>query len=527
MLNYPLPKQEEDLAQRPSLKIVHTEASLGWGGQEIRILTEARLFISKGYSVKLVANPESVIFKKALAYGVPVMSAKLRTKRLSDWLSVYRMLKHNSPDIVCTHSSTDHWLVALSRSVGRLPFKIVRFRHISTLVRNHPLNRWLYRYGSDYVCTTAQHITDKLITSLLVSPSKIRTISTGIDLKYFKRQGDSQARAALGIPDNLIVAGTISTLRSWKGHRYLLEAANQEALKKGFFFIIVGTGPMEDNLKSLAARLGLENVMFFGHHEDVRPFLEAMDIFVFPSYANEGVPQALLQAQAYRLPIVTTDFAPLREALFNYQAVYYAQPKSSESLGRGILELSKASEEAQRNLEARLPDLSFGLDKMLNKLLLVFKQVVHQKSQVDLPVLALKMVPVNMDRNSRPEWIRHEFAFLFTDGIRLLDVGCGDAKLRKYFGSGLYTGIDMSTAADLKLNLDSVAKLPFQDREFDATLCIETLEHLESPQSIANELFRVTKNSVLISLPNCWRDARVPIRRGVGDIVFGLENRFF
>ncbi len=119
MLNYPLPKQEEDLAQRPSLKIVHTEASLGWGGQEIRILTEARIFISKGYSVMLIANPESVIFKKAPAYGVPVMSAKLRTKRLSDWLSVYRMLKHNSPDIVCTHSSTDHWLLHyLDRSEG-------------------------------------------------------------------------------------------------------------------------------------------------------------------------------------------------------------------------------------------------------------------------------------------------------------------------------------------------------------------------------------------------------------------------
>lgn len=52
MLNDPLPEQEGDSTQRSSLKIVHTEASLGWGGQEIRILTEARIFISKGYSVK-------------------------------------------------------------------------------------------------------------------------------------------------------------------------------------------------------------------------------------------------------------------------------------------------------------------------------------------------------------------------------------------------------------------------------------------------------------------------------------------
>ena len=518
MLNDPLPEQEGDSTQRSSLKIVHTEASLGWGGKEIRILTEARIFISKGYSVKLVANSESMIFKKAPAYGVPVVSAKLQAKRLSDWLSVYLVLKHNSPDIVCTHSSTDHWLVALSRLIGRLRFKVVRFRHISTPVKNHPLNRWLYRFGSDYVCTTAQYITDKLITSLLVSPSKIRTISTGIDLEYFRRQGGSHARAALGIPDGLTVVGTISTLRSWKGHRYLIEAANQEALRKGFFFIIVGTGPIEDELKNMAARLELRNIIFFGHHDDVRPFLEAMDIFVFPSYANEGIPQALLQARAYRLPIVTTDFAPLREALFDYQTVYYAQPKSSDSLAQGILASSSKIVGSQKNPEAQLLDPSSSLDHMFNKLLLVFKQVIDQKSLVNRPVLALKMAPVNMDRKTRPEWIRREFAFLFTNGIRLLDVGCGNAELRKYFGKGFYTGIDVTAAADLKMNLDSVTKLPFQDREFDATLCVETLEHLESPQSIANELFRVTKDRVLISLPNCWRDARVPIRRGVGNV---------
>ena len=68
------------------------------------------------------------------------------------------------------------------------------------------------------------------------------------------------------------------------------------------------------------------------------------------------------------------------------------------------------------------------------------------------------------------------------------------------------------------MNLDCVAKLPFGDREFDGTICIETLEHLESPNLIANELFRVTRNNVLISLPNSWRDARVPIRRGHGTI---------
>jgi ubiquinone/menaquinone biosynthesis C-methylase UbiE len=138
---------------------------------------------------------------------------------------------------------------------------------------------------------------------------------------------------------------------------------------------------------------------------------------------------------------------------------------------------------------------------MFTKLLLLFKQVIDEKPQRDLKMLPQKMPPVGMSRKTRPEWIRHEFPFLFGNDIRLLDVGCGEATLRKYFGEGRYTGIDITTAADLRMNLDSVAKLPFGDREFDVTLCIETLEHLESPNVIANELFRVTRNNVLISLP--------------------------
>jgi glycosyltransferase involved in cell wall biosynthesis/SAM-dependent methyltransferase len=506
------------MKQRPLPKILHTESSLGWGGQEIRILSEANIFISRGYSVTLVANSESTIFKKASAYSVPVLSAKILKKRVGDCLSIYRLLKQNSPDIVCTHSSTDHWLVALSRFFGRLPFKIVRFRHISTPVRVHILNRWLYSRGSDYVCTTSQYTAGRLITDLLVSPSKIRTVFTGIDLSYFKRPMSSRARFELGFPDDVVVVGTISTLRSWKGHRYLIEAANKETLRKGFVFVIVGTGPQEAALKLMVSRLELDNIVFFGHHDDIRPFLEAIDIFVFPSYANEGIPQALLQAQAYRLPIVTTDFDPLREALSNYDPVYYARVKSSESLSDGILELSRVIKKPQEEPAAEPTERGLSLEEMRDKLVMVFMQVMDQRYVKHVPFLSKKIAPVQMDRKTRPMWIRQQFPFLFTSGIRILDVGCGNAELRRYVDDGLYIGIDVTTSADLRLDLDSVKKLPFSDQEFNTTLCIETLEHLESPSVVANELFRVTKSCVLISLPNCWRDARVPIRRGYGTI---------
>ena len=55
------------------LSIVHTEASLGWGGQEIRILSESQGMIRRGHEVRLLCPPEARIYAEAPSYGVPAV----------------------------------------------------------------------------------------------------------------------------------------------------------------------------------------------------------------------------------------------------------------------------------------------------------------------------------------------------------------------------------------------------------------------------------------------------------------------
>ena len=70
--------------------------------------------------------------------------------------------------------------------------------------------------------------------------------------------------------------------------------------------LIVGDGPQREALEAQVAALGLASrVRFAGNQQDVRPWLHSMDVFALPSYANEGVPQALLQAMLCGLPCVT------------------------------------------------------------------------------------------------------------------------------------------------------------------------------------------------------------------------------
>ena len=64
------------------LRILHTESSLGWGGQEIRVLTEARGVARRGHEVTLAAPGESRIFQAAPAYGLEALAVPIARKSI-------------------------------------------------------------------------------------------------------------------------------------------------------------------------------------------------------------------------------------------------------------------------------------------------------------------------------------------------------------------------------------------------------------------------------------------------------------
>lgn len=119
-------------------------------------------------------------------------------------------------------------------------------------------------------------------------------------------------------------------------------------------------------------------------------------------------------------------------------------------------------------------------------------------------------------RNSRSEFVAEHFQQYLAQGV--LDVGCYEAPLRRILGKERYTGIDFVGDPDVHLNLESCDALPYEDGAFACVIAIEVLEHLENMHQIFAEMARVSNRYVIMSLPNCWRDARRPIERGKGQI---------
>jgi 2-polyprenyl-3-methyl-5-hydroxy-6-metoxy-1,4-benzoquinol methylase len=91
-------------------------------------------------------------------------------------------------------------------------------------------------------------------------------------------------------------------------------------------------------------------------------------------------------------------------------------------------------------------------------------------------------------------------------GKAILDVGCDQRELTRHLDEqASYWGIDIGGNPDQVVNLEA-GPLPFPDRAFDTVLCLDVLEHIETIHTIFDELCRVAREAVIVSLPNAYAD---------------------
>ncbi len=242
------------------LAIAHTESSLGWGGQEIRTLTEAAGFIGRGHRVTLYAAPGSRIAVEAPRFGVPVTVLPIGRKRPAGVRSLVAALRRHPVDVVNAHSSTDAWLAALAcgwlARTRRAAPVLVRTRHVSIPVPRDYATRWLYRTATARVVTTGAALREQLIRDNGLDAARVDSVPTGIDTATFAPLSRAAARRELGLPDAAPLAGIVATLRSWKGHRYLVDAMPR-LRRRDARLVIIGDGPQRAALEAQVGQLGL------------------------------------------------------------------------------------------------------------------------------------------------------------------------------------------------------------------------------------------------------------------------------
>ncbi len=357
------------------MHIVHSESSCGWGGQEIRVLEEAAGMLERGHRVTLLCPREARIHAEAARRGVPATALPIARKSLAGLRAMRAWLSHQECEVLNSHSSTDSWLAALAL-IGMHPRPaLVRTRHISAPIPDNVATRWLYQSATRHIVTTGERLREQLIRDNRFRADTIVSVPTGIDLARYAPADKAQAKARLGLDPALSCIGIVATLRSWKGHRYLVEAFAR-LRRRDVRLLIVGDGPGRDNLRQQVAQLGLEaGVLMPGNQADVAPWLQALDVFALPSYANEGVPQALMQAMAAGVPVISTPVGSIDELVRHEETGLMVPPRDVAALAAAIARILDEPALGERLASAARAWVSkrYSRERMLDSMEAVFR----------------------------------------------------------------------------------------------------------------------------------------------------------
>ena len=121
------------------------------------------------------------------------------------------------------------------------------------------------------------------------------------------------------------------------------------------------------------------------------------------------------------------------------------------------------------------------------------------------------------DRESKYLFIESHFKKYLKDATSVLDIGCDDNKLKSRWGSKVL-GIDIGGNPDQIVNLEQEKLSRFDNASFDLLVCIDLLEHIDNLHAVLDDMIRVSKSRIIISLPNCGHFFRIM------PVVFGIST---
>ena len=220
---------------------------------------------------------------------------------------------------------------------GMLPL-LVPFR------LRRPQLRWALRRAAR-VIAVSETLRDDAV-ALGIPPDKIRVIENGIDGRLFHPQDRLEVRRRLDLPESGPVLVSVGTLAPRKGFQLVIEALPALAERfPGIRFVIVGgagaEGAMEEDLRALAARLGVaDRVIFAGPRQrgELAAFYSAADVSVLAS-AHEGCPNVVLESLACGTPVVGTPVGSIPSLLADSEAGRLAErtvPALTEALAAAL-----------------------------------------------------------------------------------------------------------------------------------------------------------------------------------------------
>lgn len=256
-----------------------------------------------------------------------------------------RVFQEEKPDLIHSHGVKANFFCRLAvRSLPHTP--LVTTIH-SVLRYDYPnpmayflasrMEMWTRKWNDHYIAIS--NSIKQSLESDGVQSQDVTLIHHGIPIDEFQTGEDTdEIRRSLGLPPDAFVIGTVSRLVAVKGLTDLMEAFVLLAKDHSHVhWLVIGDGPEKEPLQTMARQAGVsDRVHFAGFRQDVPRCLQAMDLFLSPSY-SEGLGLSLLEAMAAKRPVISTMVGGISDFLVDYLNGLVIPTKNPEEIRQNIL----------------------------------------------------------------------------------------------------------------------------------------------------------------------------------------------
>lgn len=289
--------------------VVHLIVSLDNGGTE-NVLLRTLPLLNGSQNIVFVFNRNGSLTQEFINNGIIVVFIK-------DLFDLLVKLDEVNPSIVFTH-------LFYADIIGRLwlLFFKKKYRVIPYLQTSYNFSRYwparlferLTKFLVDRYLANSDAVKNYYCKKYGIDCNKITVVPNGIDIqKIDKTKPNLQLAKELKITEEDTVFVCVANLLPNKGHKYLLLAFSKLKVEYGKVkLLIVGDGPEKENIENIIKELDLKDVTMLGRRRDVLSILKISDIFVLPTFF-EGLSNAIMEAMASRLPVITTNIPENRE----------------------------------------------------------------------------------------------------------------------------------------------------------------------------------------------------------------------
>ena len=343
----------------PRIKVLHVITRF-WAGAGGNTLLSALGTDPERYDVWVAGAEGGPLWAHAEQAGLATVKLRRFREVLSPVDDLYvlwqlvRLMRRERFTVVHTHSAKGGFLGRLAACLTRVPLIVHTYHgfsyHDFMPARRRRVYLALERLGrglADAYLAVSPRVAGEAVAMRLAPPGSVTVVPSAVELDHLPERPDPRLRQELGLTAGARLVGTVGRLDAQKAPLdFVRMAARVAAVRPAVRFVMVGDGPLADEVRAEAARLGVD-VALVGFRPDAPVLATAFDVFVISSH-YEGLGRALTEALGSGRPVVATAVNGVPDLVVPGATGLLAPAGDPEALAENVTWLLDHPEEGRR-----------------------------------------------------------------------------------------------------------------------------------------------------------------------------------